>query len=94
MWKNMLAAAVLISVLIYGGPVIQAGNITYTIVNDKPDQNGYSLSGTIVTNGKIGALDAGDFVSWQFTITGPGGPYETNGTAPTLPVHGPRQPLS
>jgi hypothetical protein len=85
MRQKMLATAVLISVLTFGGSVARAGNITYMIVNNGPDQNGYTLSGTIVTKGTLGALTADDFVSWQFTITGPGGPFNGNDTAPTLP---------
>ena len=80
MRRNLPSMSLLISVLIFAVPVAR-GNITYNIVNDLPDQNGYSLSGTIVTDGTMGAISSSDVVSWQYEITGPTGPISTNGTA-------------
>jgi hypothetical protein len=77
--RSILAAlAVLTLAILAGGTSARAGNITYNIVDDPVDQNGYNLSGTIVTDGTIGELGSYDIISWQFTITGPGGPFSNS----------------
>jgi hypothetical protein len=77
---RLLSAMVVLGLVFMSAGSALAGDITYTMVNDTVDQNGYSLTGTIVTDGTIGALAYTDIVSWQFTITGPGGPYTNSGT--------------
>jgi len=60
--------------------ICNAGTITYSIQNYPADQNGATLSGTITTDGVIGNLAQGDFLSgsgdilsWNWTITPVGG---------------------
>ena len=57
--------------LLVGGiapAAVRAGTITYDIVNYPAEQNGHTLSGLIITDGKIGALAASDILSWTFTV--------------------------
>jgi hypothetical protein len=51
------------------GATSKANSITYDFVNYGSLQNGYSLSGTITTNGTIGELDSSEISSWTFTLT-------------------------
>jgi hypothetical protein len=56
-----------------GGAGSAKADITYSIANYPADQNGASLSGTIVTDGATGSLSASDILSWSWTITPAGG---------------------
>lgn len=47
------------------------GSITYDLQNFAALQNGYTLRGTITTDGTIGALTASNVVAWSFSVTGP-----------------------
>ena len=47
----------------WGGPT------AYNFADYPTDQNGYHLSGQIVTDGVLGKLAASDITSWSFTIT-------------------------
>jgi len=49
--------------------VASAGSITYQINNYPAVQNGFSLSGTITTDGTIGDLAVKDITAWSWTIT-------------------------
>jgi hypothetical protein len=53
-----------------------AGSITYNIVDMPADQNGFTVSGTITTDGAIGNLANSDITSWSVTIS-QGGTSET-----------------
>jgi hypothetical protein len=64
---NLLSAiTVACSALISG---LQAAPITYSFVNNAAFQSGYTLSGSITTDGTIGELSYGNFAGWSFTIT-------------------------
>lgn len=62
-------------------------NTIYNVVNDAPDQNGYTVTGTITTDGYIGILTSADFKDIEITISNgsssttlssiPGPPYST-----------------
>jgi hypothetical protein len=43
--------------------------LTYHFVNYPADQNGWTLSGTVTTDGRTGALGSADFVSASITVT-------------------------
>jgi hypothetical protein len=43
--------------------------ITYNVVDDPIDQNGWTLSGTITTDGVIGHLSSSDVTSWSLSIS-------------------------
>src|SRR5271157_3999787 len=47
---------------------VLAGSMTYDIVNYPDLQNGWTLSGTITTDGTIGTIQASDITSWTWTI--------------------------
>ena len=47
------------------------GTITYDLQNFPALQNGYTLSGSITTDGTIGTLSNSDVVAWSFSVTGP-----------------------
>ena len=64
-------------VLLFSENIAEAGAITYAIENYPADQEGYTLSGTITTDGVIGGLAASDIVSWSWTISYPGEPPVT-----------------
>ncbi|MGC1718172.1 MAG: PEP-CTERM sorting domain-containing protein [Isosphaeraceae bacterium] len=68
MQKTTLIAITLFTLLTLP-PAVLAGSMTYDIVNYPADQNGWTLSGTITTDGKIGDLAATDILSWSYTIT-------------------------
>jgi hypothetical protein len=46
-----------------------AGPITYDLVNYPAYQNGYTLSGSITTDGATGTLAASDITAWSVTIS-------------------------
>jgi hypothetical protein len=49
---------------------VGAGSITYNVVDYPTLQNGYTVSGTITTNGATGAaLPGTDITAWDITIT-------------------------
>ncbi len=48
-----------------------SADLTYNLVNDPIDQAGYTLSGSITTDGTIGQLTASDILAWNFNL----GPY-------------------
>jgi hypothetical protein len=80
------SATVVLGLVFISGLSACFGDITYNMVNDPVDQNGYNLSGTIVSDGTIGALTGIDILSWEFTITGHGGTFQA--TSPPFPGGG------
>jgi PEP-CTERM motif len=62
-----------------------AGSITYNIVDMPADQNGFTTSGTITTDGVIGNLANSDITSWSVTIS-QGGTSETFTTGDGGPI--------
>jgi PEP-CTERM motif len=47
------------------------GSITYNIQNYAALQDGYTLSGTITTDGTIGTLTSADITAFSISVTGP-----------------------
>jgi len=68
LWFCRTAAAACL--LFVAGRAGVAGPITYNFLNYPEFQNGYSLSGSITTDGTLGAIDETHVDAWQFTITG------------------------
>jgi hypothetical protein len=58
------------------------GPITYNIESYAALQNGYTLSGTITTDGTIGTLARANVTSWSFSVTGPTS-YQLTSLTPT-----------
>jgi len=80
--KRIRLAAAAIAILLIVPLITQAGQITYEIQNYAADQNGYTLAGSITTDGNLGTLSTSDIVAWTWTISGPGGPPLTGSGAP------------
>jgi hypothetical protein len=64
--KLLAAITAACSALISG---LQAAPITYSFVNNAAFQNGYTLSGSITTDGTTGALSNSNITGWNFVIT-------------------------
>src|SRR5262245_491848 len=48
---------------------VSAGSITYSLVDYPASQNGYTLEGSITTNGSTGTIISTDFIKdWSITI--------------------------
>jgi hypothetical protein len=64
--KLIVAITAACSALISG---LEAAPITYAFVNNAAFQNGYDFSGSITTDGTIGALSNSNITGWNFVIT-------------------------
>lgn len=64
--------------------VANAANITYQIAGPILAGSVFtvSLTGSITTDGTIGALSASDILSWSYTATGGAGPYVESSSDP------------
>jgi hypothetical protein len=70
MHRFTLQAVMLFTLLTLPSAVLaNATPITYNILNNPDLQNGWTLSGTITTDGTIGTIQANDILSWTWTIT-------------------------
>ena len=65
-----LAAAALLAVC--GASALQAGAVVYNIVDYPGLENGWTVSGTITTDGTIGTLSASNITAWSWTLTNGG----------------------
>ena len=72
--RHFVFAAAAVSILVAGAGTTLAGQITYSLQNYAADQAGSTLTGSITTDGNLGALTAADIVAWTWTITPPAGP--------------------
>jgi len=61
-----LAAAALLAVCL---PQASRASMIYDIVDYPGLENGWTLSGTITTDGTIGTLSASDITAWSWTLT-------------------------
>ncbi len=66
--QRCMVRAVMLFTLITLTPAVWA-EVTYSIANYPADQNGWNLTGSIVTDGNTGLLTANDILSWTWTIT-------------------------
>jgi len=69
-WLAACRTAAAACLLIAVGPAGFAGPITYNFVNYPDFQEGYSLTGSIITDGTLGDFDQTHINAWHFTITG------------------------
>ncbi len=70
--KQFALAAALLTLVCGLGTEATAGSMVYQLVNDPIDQNGYTLSGTITTDGVFGPIGVSDIEAWTFTLSGHG----------------------
>ena len=61
-------------------PTLARGELTYDLVNYPDDQGGYTIWGTITTDGRLGTLTSTDIIAWSATITGTGTIGSANGS--------------
>lgn len=64
------------------GPPGAKASIVYTIVDNPAVQNGYTLSGTITTDGHIGAIVAQNILGWNWKVTNGVNTYWADSTQP------------
>ncbi len=69
------AALCVVSILGISGPAL-ASSITYNLVNDVIDQAGWTMSGTVTTDGTIGSISDSDISSWAITLNNGTTTYE------------------
>src|SRR5271157_1915349 len=64
------ALAIAVTMLAASGQA-RGGDITYNLVNYPSAQEGWTLSGSITTDGTLGTLTNRNIVSWTWTVTYP-----------------------
>src|ERR1039458_5281797 len=62
-------------------PAANAATI-YKIVNNPAVQSGYTLSGTITTDGTTGSIYASNVLAWSFSASNGGNTYSANSSQP------------
>ncbi len=70
MRRNTLLGLPTIVLALIAAPPTTASSITYDIQNYPSLQNGYTLSGTITTDGHLGTLTQADITSWSYVVSG------------------------
>jgi len=68
---RLLNQAALFLMTVCGASALQA-EVVYNIVDYPSLENGWTVSGTITTDGTIGTLTARDITAWSFTLTNGG----------------------
>lgn len=69
---SRLLLVLILGLLVEVGPLHPSAakaDIVYSIVDNEAVQNGYTLSGTIRTDGKTGTITAQDILSWSYSVT-------------------------
>ncbi len=74
--------AVMLFTLLTLPPAVLAGSTTYKIQNYPDLQNGWTVSGTITTDGFIGGINQNDIKSWTWTMTSGATTYTAKSTDP------------
>jgi len=69
MTRKFLLALVSLFLTFCSAAGSMGGTITYDFVSYAALQNGYTLSGTITTDGSLGPLSSADITAWNYTIT-------------------------
>jgi hypothetical protein len=69
--RALLITSLSLFVTLSADGTTEAGSIVYNIANYANYQNGYTLSGTITTDGTIGTLTSADITAWSWSMTGP-----------------------
>ncbi|MCY2966135.1 MAG: hypothetical protein NT069_21315 [Planctomycetota bacterium] len=67
--RKLLKAATLLLIVAGSFSAVQAGPITYQINNYPSVQNGFTVSGSITTDGTIGSLSSGNITAWTWTLS-------------------------
>ncbi len=67
-------------------PTAARADRMYNILNNPDIQNGWTLSGTITTDGTMGQIQASNILSWTWTITSGAGSFTVSSTDPGAAV--------
>jgi hypothetical protein len=67
-------------VLMFCPAALSAASITYNIQPYPAYQNGYTLSGTITTDGATGSLSGTDITAWALKVSGPSVNFSSSGS--------------
>ncbi len=67
--RRFYLASIALTVVLFLSKSVVAGSITYNVIDYPDQQDGYHVSGTITTDGTIGALTASNFLSWSLLVT-------------------------
>lgn len=67
MLRSMLRSAMLFTLLTL--PSVAMADRTYDLLNGTTTPGGWTLSGTITTDGTTGTIEAANILSWSWTIT-------------------------
>jgi hypothetical protein len=88
MGSKMRWSVLAASVFIASGSGQASGDITYELVNNPAYQSGWTLSGSITTDGTLGSISAADITSWTWTATDPDNTFGVTitSTSPTASV--------
>jgi len=78
--KWFALAIAVIMLVASGSGRTRAGSITYQLVNYPAYQNGWTLSGSITTDGTIGQIASSDIESWTWTVSMNGSTYTATST--------------
>ncbi len=73
--------AVMLFTLLTLPPAVMADR-TYNLLNGLTVPSGYTLSGTITTDGTIGTIEAANILSWTWTITNGVSSFTASSTGP------------
>jgi len=77
MHRPLLLASLSAILMLSPAHVARAGDVTCNIVQYPSLQNGYTLSGSITTDGHFGPISATDITAWSYTITQGSSPITT-----------------
>jgi hypothetical protein len=81
--RRLFAAVCSAVALVITMPPFAANAATiYKIVNNPAVQDGYTLSGTITTDGKTGAIYASNVLAWSFLVSNGVNTYSANSSQP------------
>ncbi len=69
--KNVILAIAASMLAASGLGQARGGDITYNLVNYQSYQEGWTLSGSITTDGTLGILTERNIISWTWTVTYP-----------------------
>ena len=81
--KRIIPAAVAIAIVMTAN-ISQAGQITYSLQNYAADQAGFTLTGSVTTDGNLGTLTTADIVAWTWTVSSAGGASFTLSLGPGI----------
>ena len=75
-------AVVVIGFVSFSASIVRAGSITYSLIDyGNYHENGYTLHGSITTDGKMGQLSPTDITAWNISLE------QAGSSAPLFPIN-------